>query len=308
MPDPKKPHCRQCNSADVACLGPIPEGRIFAGQQLAPAWEGGRLYECRNCHLGFRYPIMPEQEYERLYESASDDVWVSRELRPDQRRVKCLIEGLLKSGKVLDVGCYDGKLLASLSPELEKYGVEASTAAAQAARGRGVDIVASRIGQLESLEAAFDAICAVDVIEHTVSPSKFVTTLLRLLAPGGLLVLSTGTLDTPAWRFAGGRYWYCGIPEHISFISPKWARLLAQDNGLSIVADERFAYYDLADRRRASERRRYYSEVARSNVKLVLASLIPLASVRKTPRYSYGIPGVFEDHFVLAFNKKATVG
>jgi SAM-dependent methyltransferase len=132
----------------------------------------------------------------------------------------------------LSVGCYDGVLLGTLGPKYRKFGVEASAAAAREAQRRGIDIVAPRIRDLAAVDHHFDVVCAVDVIEHVADPRAFVQMLVQRLAPGGTLIISTGSIDTPAWRFAGGGYWYCSYPEHISFISPAWATSVARELGL----------------------------------------------------------------------------
>ncbi|MEO8153797.1 MAG: hypothetical protein ABI605_12060 [Rhizobacter sp.] len=84
---PPSLQCRQCSATDLIELGPIPPATIFAGQPLNPPWDGGALYQCRRCHLGFRHPIRSEAEYETLYAAASEKIWVSDALRVDQQHV-----------------------------------------------------------------------------------------------------------------------------------------------------------------------------------------------------------------------------
>ena len=283
-------------------LGPIPDAKLFAGQLLDPPWEGGQLYECRQCHLGFRHPIRAEADFERLYAAASEKIWVSDGLRADQSRVVERVISKLSTGSVLDVGCYDGTLLQALAPRLRKHGIELSTLAADLARKRGVDIVASRIADLDGLGLRFDAICAVDVIEHVANPGAFVDTLARLLAPGGWLFLSSGSLDSRAWRLAGGQYWYCGFPEHISFISRPWAELMAARTGLALRDVQSFAYAELPPLRQAVARIRYGFKIARMALQSRLAALIKVPQLGK-PKRSLGQPGVFADHILLSYCK-----
>ena len=120
------PTCRQCRSESVACMGRIPDGYSLAGQPLVPPWGGGTLFECTDCGLGFRHPIRPQSDYENLYEQAAETVWPIGLLRPDQLRIKSLIESRAGAKSVLDVGCYDGGLLNALGARIEKFGVEAS--------------------------------------------------------------------------------------------------------------------------------------------------------------------------------------
>ena len=116
--------CRQCGADATDDLGRIPPATVFAGQPLQPAWDGGSLHRCGRCHLVFRDPIRSDAEYERLYARASEQVWVSGGLRADQRLVRDRIESDPSPAKVLDVGCYDGSLLAALAPRFRRYGVE----------------------------------------------------------------------------------------------------------------------------------------------------------------------------------------
>ena len=298
------PKCRQCGSTRVKNLGRIPDGTSFAGQTLSPPWDGGSLYSCTHCHLGFRHPIRPMLEYERLYENASENLWTSGDLREDQRRVKLRISERLSTGRVLDVGCYDGALLYDLRPGIRKFGVEASLAAARSAQAKGVDVIARRIEDIERLEIQFDAICAVDVIEHVEKPKEFLTLLARRLTQDGFLIVSTGTLDSDAWRYAGGRYWYSSTPEHISFISIPWAHAAAAEIGLAVDSQEVFSYLRCDEGEATAERKAYFSAVRRSNAKMALISLLPGKLGRIAPRTAKGRAGLFEDHMILVFSKR----
>lgn len=279
----------------------MPAARVFAGQALDPPWPGGSLYRCRRCMLGFRHPVREDAEYERLYESATEAVWTTAGLRSDQRLVADCIARCAEAGRVLDVGCYDGSLLASLDERWHKFGVEASRAAAERARRRGITIVAARIGDLPTLGERFDVVCAVDVIEHLTAPSQFVAHLAGLLRPGGSLILSTGTLDAAAWQAAGGQYWYGSFPEHLSFISPAWAQGVATELGLRVVELQRFAYGSLGGARRLRERLRFQRKLVQSR----LARLLPrqLAPDRIAQPRSIGLPGLFEDHVLLRWQR-----
>jgi 2-polyprenyl-3-methyl-5-hydroxy-6-metoxy-1,4-benzoquinol methylase len=287
-------------------LGSIPPAMVFAGQTLEPPWDGGSLFRCRRCHLVFRHPIRSDDEYEHLYERASESVWVSGgELRTDQRLVRARIESACTgAGHVLDVGCYDGTLLASLAPRFHRYGIEASAMAAQVARQKGVEIVGTRIRDLASITERFDAVSAVDVIEHLSNPRAFIAMLAGRLSAEGTLLISTGSTDTPAWRFAGGRYWYCAFPEHISFISPAWARAAAAELNLDVVDIQRFAYTDIDTRSRTRARRRYYRKLMQERIGQSIRAWLPGAATPSSRTRSHGQPGLFDDHILVTFRRR----
>jgi 2-polyprenyl-6-hydroxyphenyl methylase/3-demethylubiquinone-9 3-methyltransferase len=99
---------------------------------------------------------------------------------------------------VLDIGCGAGLAAEALARRgFDVLGVDAAGAAIAAARvhaeGAGL-IVAYREGQAEDLLAEslrFPVITALEVIEHVPDAHGFLDVLARLLAPGGLLFLST---------------------------------------------------------------------------------------------------------------------
>lgn len=102
--------------------------------------------------------------------------------------------------RLLDVGCGSGFFLeAALEAGFEAEGIELSPVAIELARER----VRSRItcGDVNTLLAAdarqFDVVTAFDIIEHTFDPPSFLDDIARVLAPGGLLVISTP--DTGHW-------------------------------------------------------------------------------------------------------------
>jgi len=299
----KPASCQQCNSPKLLQMGKIPCGRIFAGQTLNPPWPGGELYQCLDCKLGFRFPIRPAEEYERIYSKAPANVWTSTELRPDQLLIKQFIESRLSAGSVLDVGCYSGDLLDSLSSNFDKFGVEASTSAAEVAGSKGIKIIAQRFGDLHTSKHAFDVICAVDVIEHVTQPAAFATMLIERLKPNGLLLISTGSITHPAWRIAGGQYWYCSIPEHISFISEEWGKLFAKGAGIRLERAQSFRYANLQNAKRLRAQCRFFLRMIGGRIALPLRRFYSPDLRNKAMNRTYGRPGIFADHVLLAFRK-----
>jgi 2-polyprenyl-6-hydroxyphenyl methylase/3-demethylubiquinone-9 3-methyltransferase len=101
----------------------------------------------------------------------------------------------LTGRRAVDVGCGAGLLaepLRRLGAEVTAIDATPETIAAARghAEGQGLEID-YRVGGVETLTGAFDLVTSMEVIEHVTDPKAFVTSLARLLAPGGLLILST---------------------------------------------------------------------------------------------------------------------
>ncbi len=226
--------CRLCGATRIEPLGVIPDSDYFAGKVLAQALDGGGLWRCTSCRSMFRHPILAPADYLRLYAEAPAEAWSAGHGRLDLEIIYRLIQRRSPAPSVLDVGCGSGGFLSSLPAGVKKFGIEPSTAAAQAARGLGVAILGATPADL-ALEAQFDVITIIDVIEHLAEPTRTLDQLLPHLAPGGCLILSTGDPASPPWqRYFRSRFWYSCFPEHITFPSAQYFRGWQQARGLLV--------------------------------------------------------------------------
>ena len=70
-------------------------------------------------------------------------------------------------------------------------GVEPTPGLAQTCRSRGIEVIEAPVETLEpAVVGQFDVIASFEVIEHLFAPVDFVSNMLRLLKPGGLLMLT----------------------------------------------------------------------------------------------------------------------
>lgn len=154
---------------------------------------------------------------------------------------------------ILDVGCFVGNFLDYLRNGWNRFGLEPCTEAAAVARSRGINIIGSTIAELDASAHSFDVIVALDVLEHVPSPLEFLSGLRRFLRPRGTLLLLTGDAESLPWTVHGSRYWYCNLPEHVSFFSRRSITSIANSLGLRIVAYHRLSHQRPAPLRTAGE-------------------------------------------------------
>lgn len=233
--------CRCCGSLRVRSRGKLPDARVFAGTQLDEPLAGGTLYRCLDCEFVFRHPIYSKEVYDALYQRAGSAIW-EEEGRLDQALVRETLESLLSAGRLLDIGCGTGSLLAPLSSRYATFGIEINPGASAMAEARGVGIVAHDLDELATLAETFDAVVACDVIEHVFNPRELLQRMLAKTSDNGYVVISTGNSDAWSWALVGSRFWYCYLPEHISFVSPGWFRKQAAGLGTEVVRTIEFAY------------------------------------------------------------------
>lgn len=237
------PVCRCCGSDRTTLVGSIVSGAAFAGRLLQEPLPGGGLWACADCDLRFRYPVPSKDALDALYRAGSVENWQGDVAnRVDWRLASTFLCSQSSVKSVLDVGCFDGRFLASLGDGYEKLGIEIHSAAAHRAVARGVRLVGHDLAMLPSSKVKSDAVTAIDVIEHTLNPLDFLAAMRDAATPGGYLLIATGNTSAWSWRLMGSRYWYCSIGEHLSFISPAWCDFAARRLGLEVNEMKRFSH------------------------------------------------------------------
>jgi SAM-dependent methyltransferase len=164
-------------------------------------------------------------------------------MRMYQKRFVALVDRVGKPGgqlRVLDVGCADGRLLdwyraSTVGTRIETHGIEMDQRSAGIARGRGHRVVTGRFEIDEELEqGTFDLILAFHVIEHVDDPMRFARRAAELLAPGGLLVITTPNWDSRDARRFRGHWGGNHFPRHWTLYDEGTLGRLASSIGLSM--------------------------------------------------------------------------
>jgi 2-polyprenyl-6-hydroxyphenyl methylase/3-demethylubiquinone-9 3-methyltransferase len=169
--------------------------------------------------------------------------------------------GCLKGLRILDIGCGAGLLtepLARLGAEMT--GIDPAEENIAAARAHAVDsgvTVDYRDTTAEDLAAngeQFDAVLAMEVVEHVNDVPSFVATCASMVKPGGLFFSATlnRTLKSFALAIVGAEYVLRWLPRGThqwnKFVTPEELESAIEDAGLDVVGERGVIYNPLADR------------------------------------------------------------
>jgi SAM-dependent methyltransferase len=139
--------------------------------------------------------------------------------------------------RFLDTGCFEGHLLSQVREKTHwnAFGIEPNQAAVETARSKGHQVW---IGYAEDATAVipkhhqFDVIYMGQSIEHVDDPVLVLKKLRQILAPGGILVMSTPNLDSRQIDWFGPTWAHWHTPYHRHIFSPNSLVALAQQVGL----------------------------------------------------------------------------
>jgi SAM-dependent methyltransferase len=238
--------CPLCGSQASWSVGRIyhPQPTFVAGVPLSLPSASYDLMGCSACGFRFKHPQIPQSLLLECYRKADKGNWEER-VDPVQRRfdlLKTLLERHSRGRRILDIGCFNGALLEYLGPQWQRHGVEPSMDAADLARERGVKVLGATLEDLPDNAGPFDAVTAIDVAEHIAHPLPFFRRVQRMLAPGGVALFVTGDFQSSGWRLQGSRYWYCSLPEHVSFYARPVMEHIGRETGLGIVEYRRLCH------------------------------------------------------------------
>jgi 2-polyprenyl-6-hydroxyphenyl methylase/3-demethylubiquinone-9 3-methyltransferase len=150
--------------------------------------------------------------------------------------------------RALDIGCGGGLVsepLARMGAAVT--GIDATPPGLEAARAHAArsDLrIDYRVGSAEELLAAgegpFDIVLALEIVEHVAAPALFLKTCARLVAPGGVLVVSTLNRTPKAFAMAivGAehvmRWLPVGTHDWSKFLKPEEIAAPLTEQGLAV--------------------------------------------------------------------------
>jgi SAM-dependent methyltransferase len=137
-------------------------------------------------------------------------------------------------GPILDLGCGTGGMLAHFQTLGESIGLDSAPEAEVGCRKRGLPFVFGWGPSLPFRNGAFGVVTLLDVIEHIPDERGVLTEALRVLRPGGLLVVTV-----PAYQFLWSKH--DDLNHHQRRYRRSGLRSVLQRAGFSIA---KLSYYN----------------------------------------------------------------
>lgn len=195
------------------------------------------IWRCRRCgHGATEYGVSPEDITAWYKRHELDTVFLADEdgRRRTAQRVLARIEIIKGSkGKLLDIGAGPGLFVSeALRRGWQIDGIEpADTSRLYAHDQLHISLRAGGVSLVPSLaDSAYDVVTMFDVIEHLTDPLSALRDIHRILAPDGLLVITTPKFDSLAARILKTR-WYSIFPAHLHYFTDRsMAEVLAKTN------------------------------------------------------------------------------
>ena len=155
------------------------------------------------------------------------------------------IESIIAPGRFLDIGAGIGYSL-----EIAKQrgwtatGLEPNSVLARHASARGLNVINSYLS--EEISGEYDFILLDNVLEHILQPAEFLTNVVRLLAPSGVILVAVPPMDWLRKMLGKSSYVrehvlapqlniFGEVDEHVNIFSRQAANRLLQMAGLRLL-------------------------------------------------------------------------
>lgn len=218
----------------------------------APDFDTGtrefQVSRCRSCGLARTSPRPSDEELGRYYSIPYYGSGQAKFSGPAEaitryfngvraKKIRSLLgERPGTAGRVLDIGCGRGNLLAALADRgYECHGVERNEfPAGDTARG-----ITLHIGALEDLAfetGSFDAVIIWHVLEHVSDPAGTVRESARLLRKGGLLAIAVPNFGSMQLSLFRRNWFHLDLPRHLYHFTPGTLTGILERSGFAVVS------------------------------------------------------------------------
>jgi 2-polyprenyl-3-methyl-5-hydroxy-6-metoxy-1,4-benzoquinol methylase len=191
------------------------------------------LNKCQECNAVFLAPRPTKETLNKAYDSSYYGEKEEKFSSPMVEKVldyfrsgraRRVSRQVPRNGKILDVGCGNGRFLKYLLRfgPFELYGTEMEGNSAK--RASRISEIKLKTGLLETTdfpEFYFDAVCLFHVFEHLTEPKETLTNIAKIVKPGGIAVFSFPNINSFQAKWFKGKWLHLDPPRHLFFFKPE---------------------------------------------------------------------------------------
>ena len=214
---------------------------------------GFQYVECQECRTLYQSPRPSLAAFEAFYrDSVSSNYWAEvffpataearREIifRPRVERLSQIASQRgIEVSKLIDVGAGYGIFVDEWQkhdPRAHIVAVEPSNSLASECRKKGFETSENIVEEVEGYDQFADLAVCFEVLEHVFDPVSFINSIKRLVRPGGLVFISTLSIDGFDLQVLWDKSSQIFPPHHINFLSVEGFKRLFEQSGLVDVA------------------------------------------------------------------------
>lgn len=216
--------------------------------------EDFKIMECSHCGLRFTTPRPGPDAIGRYYQS--DEYYSHQENKKGlvpriyefvksfniKHKASLAISGL-PVGKMLDIGCGVGDFLVYLQKQgWEVQGVEPSEAAKKIAETRLGFLPKSPLEYASFPDQSFDVITMWHVLEHVDDLHFQTSELVRLLKPGGRLIIALPNFQSFDCQYYKDKWAAWDVPRHLNHFAPDVIRDIITSLGFQVIDTQKLIW------------------------------------------------------------------
>ena len=198
------------------------------------------VVRCTGCGLIYVNPQPSAEELVRYYPQTHQTSAPAAYERADARPRITLVSNLLGGapGRILDIGCGKGLLLAGLQKTgWEVFGTELSEVSAQIAGGAGITVYNLPVEECPFEPESFDVVTLYHSLEHMINPQETLKAVHGLLRPGGFLVVEVPNIGSWYARVFNTAWFHLDVPRHLYHFNRHTLRRMLEACGFLVVRE-----------------------------------------------------------------------